>query len=96
MHPLLSSASSVLSSPADRKGLYLRTTPLLLSLPTPDFSMPYNVIILTSTVMALAFGNIFNLIVRRFVGADEVPAMGGLKGMIQGKVQSIRSRLGKA
>lgn len=49
----------------------IRTTSLLLSLPTPDFSMPYNVIILTSTVMALAFGSIFNLLVRRFVGADE-------------------------
>ncbi|KAF2423379.1 Gpi16 subunit, GPI transamidase component [Tothia fuscella] len=34
-------------------GMYLRTTSLLLPLPTPDFSMPYNVIILTSTVMAL-------------------------------------------
>ncbi|KAI9663578.1 MAG: Subunit of the glycosylphosphatidylinositol transamidase complex-like protein [Trizodia sp. TS-e1964] len=52
--------------------IYLRTTALLLPLPTPDFSMPYNVIILTSTVMALAFGNIFNLLVRRFVGAGEV------------------------
>lgn len=49
----------------------LRTTSLLLPLPTPDFSMPYNVIILTSTVMALAFGNIFNLLARRFVAADE-------------------------
>jgi len=49
----------------------VRTTSLLLPLPTPDFSMPYNVIILTSTVMALAFGSIFNLLVRRFVAADE-------------------------
>ncbi|KAL3421655.1 GPI transamidase component GPI16 [Phlyctema vagabunda] len=49
----------------------IRTTSLLLSLPTPDFSMPYNVIILTSTVMALAFGMVFNLLVRRFVGEDE-------------------------
>jgi len=49
----------------------IRTTTLLLPLPTPDFSMPYNVIILTSTVMALAFGSVLNLMVRRFVGADE-------------------------
>ena len=48
--------------------MYLRTTSLLLPLPTPDFSMPYNVIILTSTVMALGFGSIFTLLVRRFVG----------------------------
>jgi phosphatidylinositol glycan class T len=63
---------TVLNGP--RKGFSIRTTSLLLNLPTPDFSMPYNVIILTSTVMALAFGSIFNLLVRRFVGADEVPA----------------------
>lgn len=54
------------------KDVYIRTTSLLLPLPTPDFSMPYNVIILTSTVMALAFGSIYNLLVRRFVGVDEV------------------------
>lgn len=53
------------------KDVYIRTTSLLLPLPTPDFSMPYNVIILTSTVMALAFGSIYNLLVRRFVGVDE-------------------------
>jgi phosphatidylinositol glycan class T len=35
--------------------------------------MPYNVIILTSTVMALGFGSIYNILVRRFVAADEVP-----------------------
>jgi phosphatidylinositol glycan class T len=50
----------------------IRTTSLLLPLPTPDFSMPYNVIIFTSTVMALAFGSIFKLLVGRFVAADEV------------------------
>lgn len=49
----------------------LRTTALLLNLPTPDFSMPYNVIIFTSTAIALAFGGMFNLLVRRLVAADE-------------------------
>lgn len=53
----------------------IRTTSLLLPLPTPDFSMPYNVIIFTSTVMALAFGFIFNLLVRRFVGVDEADTL---------------------
>jgi phosphatidylinositol glycan class T len=37
-----------------------------LILPTPDFSMPYNVICLTGTVWALYFGNLFNVLVRRF------------------------------
>ncbi|KAK9247232.1 GPI transamidase component PIG-T [Lipomyces tetrasporus] len=50
----------------------VRTSSLLLSLPTPDFSMPYNVIILTSTVMALAFGTIYNILVRRFVYEQDV------------------------
>ncbi|KAF2123941.1 GPI transamidase component GPI16 precursor [Dothidotthia symphoricarpi CBS 119687] len=82
--------------PGDRKGIYVRTTSLLLPLPTPDFSMPYNVIILTSTVMALGFGNIFNLLVRRFVGVDEVPiGAGGLKGVLQGKLMRLKTVFGK-
>jgi phosphatidylinositol glycan class T len=81
----------------DHKGIYVRTTSLLLPLPTPDFSMPYNVIILTSTVMALGFGNIFNLLVRRFVGADEVPAggAGGLRGILMGKLYRLKGLFGK-
>ena len=55
------------------RGMNLRTTSLLLYLPTPDFSMPYNVIIFTSTAIALAFGGLYNILVRRFVGADEGP-----------------------
>lgn len=39
----------------------LRTEALLISLPTPDFSMPYNVICLACTVVALAFGPIHNI-----------------------------------
>lgn len=75
--------------------VYMRTTSLLLPLPTPDFSMPYNVIILTSTVIALAFGSIFNLLVRRFIAADEAAAMSAqtLKGKIVGKVIALRDRL---
>lgn len=68
---------SILDPTTQKSTFAIRTTSLLLSLPTPDFSMPYNVIILTSTVIALAFGSIFNLLARRFVGADEVAA-GGL------------------
>lgn len=72
--------------------IYLRTTSLLLPLPTPDFSMPYNVIILTSTVIALAFGNIFNLLVRRFVGAEEAPPS-GLNGMIRSKIVALKDKI---
>ena len=77
---------------ASNTPIYLRTTSLLLPLPTPDFSMPYNVIILTSTVMALAFGNIFNLLVRRFVAAEEVEGM-TLKAKIIGRFVALRDRI---
>jgi phosphatidylinositol glycan class T len=78
--------------------VYLRTTGLLLPLPTPDFSMPYNVIILTSTVMALGFGSIFNLLVRRFLPADD-PAlrMYSLKARLGARLVTLRDRFhGKA
>ena len=74
---------------------YIRTSSLLLPLPTPDFSMPYNVIILTSTVMALAFGMIFNLLVRRFVAADEVEGWDvvALKAKARGWAMILRDRV---
>ncbi|KAI9478748.1 MAG: GPI transamidase component PIG-T [Benjaminiella poitrasii] len=43
------------------------TDTLLVDLPTPDFSMPYNVITLTCTVIALFFGSLFNLLIRNFI-----------------------------
>ncbi len=77
------------------QGVYVRTTSLLLPLPTPDFSMPYNVIILTSTVMALGFGSIFNLLVRRFVGSDEVDNwnVAGWRASIQARLQTLLTRV---
>ncbi|KZV99919.1 hypothetical protein EXIGLDRAFT_831151 [Exidia glandulosa HHB12029] len=36
-------------------------------LAAPDFSMPYNVIIMSSTLVALLLGNVFNLMTRAFV-----------------------------
>lgn len=87
-------ASSLSTSSSD-EAVYLRTTSLLLPLPTPDFSMPYNVIILTSTVMALAFGGIFNLLVRRFVGADEVEGydLRRITARIRGRGSVLRDRI---
>ena len=42
------------------------TTSLIINLPTPDFSMPYNVITLTCTVLALLFGSMYNYMIRDF------------------------------
>jgi hypothetical protein len=41
--------------------------------------MPYNVIILSSTVIALAFGSIFNLLVRRFIVLEPGGVVAGNK-----------------
>ena len=74
---------------------FLRTNGLVLYLPTPDFSMPYNVIILTSTVIALGFGSIFNIVARRFVSVEEAKSLdeGGLKGRVQAAIARFKSRL---
>lgn len=45
----------------------LYTEKLLVALPTPDFSMPYNVICLACTVVAIAFGSVHNLTTKIFV-----------------------------
>ncbi|GAA6008005.1 hypothetical protein JCM10207_006995 [Rhodosporidiobolus poonsookiae] len=50
--------------------LRLHTSTTLISLPLPDFSMPYNVIILSSTVLALFFGSVMNALVRRWLVVD--------------------------
>jgi phosphatidylinositol glycan class T len=88
---LSSNASSVAQSLEDE---YMRTTSLLLPLPTPDFSMPYNVIILTSTVIALGFGSIFNMLIRKFVLLEEVPAS-PLKAKIMALKEKLAALLGK-
>lgn len=54
---------------ATRQYYFLRihTGALLINLPTPDFSMPYNVICLACTVVALAFGPLHNMTTKRLI-----------------------------
>ncbi|KAL7754329.1 Subunit of the glycosylphosphatidylinositol transamidase complex-like protein [Sorochytrium milnesiophthora] len=59
-----SSSSPSLSSPTPRR---LYGDNILVQLPTPDFSMPYNVITFTSTIIAFFFGSLFNSINRAMV-----------------------------
>ncbi|CAG0887184.1 unnamed protein product, partial [Darwinula stevensoni] len=65
------------------------TESLLVSLPTPDFSMPYNVICLTCTVVALAFGPLHNITTKRLV---LVPNDELKKGLLQRMLNCLRSR----
>ena len=69
-----------------------RTTSMLLTLPVPDFSMPYNVIILTCTVMSLAFGSIFNLLIKKTVTEDEYQMMAAKSGLgkLKQKIQAVK------
>lgn len=77
----------------------MRTATLLLLLSTPDFSMPYNVIILTSTVMGLIFGTLFNLMVKRLVSVDEadnINAKSGLKYKLNIMKRNLLSKIGRS
>jgi len=52
---------------SDVRSTRMYTPVLLVDLATPDFSMPYNVIIMSCTLIALIFGMVFNLLTRKFV-----------------------------
>ncbi|XP_023984190.1 GPI transamidase component PIG-T [Physeter macrocephalus] len=66
----------------------LYTEPLLVNLPTPDFSMPYNVICLTCTVVAVCYGSFYNLLTRTF--QVEVPSKGGLARRLANLIRRAR------
>lgn len=59
---------------SSRRHIY--TSRLLLDVPTPDFSMPYNVIIMSSTVMAIFFGMMHGALTRRW-GFVELESQAG-------------------
>ncbi|SCU79609.1 LADA_0B01904g1_1 [Lachancea dasiensis] len=71
----------------------LRTSTLLLSLSTPDFSMPYNVIILTSTVMGLAFGTLFNLMVKKLITVEEADSRSSSSTSLKAKLAGILGKI---
>ncbi|KAJ7384981.1 hypothetical protein OS493_018670 [Desmophyllum pertusum] len=76
------------TTPGEEVFLCLHTEILLISLPTPDFSMPYNVICLACTVMAIAFGSFHNLSSRRFEAVDSTKSTG-----LIGKVKAMLAKL---
>lgn len=78
---------------ATRSGYFLQihTEALLLTLPTPDFSMPYNVICLTCTVVALAFGPIHSITTKKIAVTDR-QASGGLVGRLKERLFGKRAK----
>nr|CAD7464262.1 unnamed protein product [Timema tahoe] len=77
---------------ATREGylVQLRTETLIITLPTPDFSMPYNVICLACTVVALAFGPLHNITTKRLRLKDNESQSGPLL-WIKTKISALRS-----
>ncbi|XP_075428030.1 GPI-anchor transamidase component PIGT [Ascaphus truei] len=75
---------------ADGSSYFVRlyTEPLLVNLPTPDFSMPYNVICLTCTVVAVGYGSLYNLLTRTFHVDDGEG--GGLAKKIANLIRRLR------
>ena len=65
-----------LNATASESFLRIHTETLLVALPTPDFSMPYNVICLACTVIAIAYGSMHNLTTRRFTLVDHTKKKG--------------------
>ncbi|KAK7068215.1 hypothetical protein SK128_009728 [Halocaridina rubra] len=72
----------------------IHTETLLVSLPTPDFSMPYNVICLACTVVALAFGPIHNITTKKLV-LKKVEGNASPIGRLTSKLKNIFKRGGK-
>ena len=70
----------------------LHTEALLVSLPTPDFSMPYNVICLACTVIAIAFGSFHSLTTRQFRVRDPLKDI-GLVTKLKAKLAKVRAKL---
>ncbi|CAF3854820.1 unnamed protein product [Rotaria sordida] len=66
--------------------LYSET--LLVNLPTPDFSMPFNVICLGCTAVALAFGGLHNLTTKDFAFGEKRP-----KIPFRQRLQDLRFRV---
>ncbi|EIW78363.1 Gpi16 subunit GPI transamidase component [Coniophora puteana RWD-64-598 SS2] len=67
---LASAKNSNETAVATTIGYRIHTPNLLVDLATPDFSMPYNVIILSCTLITLIFGSVFNMLTRRWVLVD--------------------------
>lgn len=71
------------SAAAEAVVVHQRGSPLLLNLPIPDASMPFNVVCFTSTAIAVTFGSVLNALLKaprsRGVGADAGSARRAIK-----------------
>ena len=89
---------------AEHEAFYqLHTEKLLVNLPTPDFSMPYNVICLACTVVALAFGPLHNITTKNLQvvspGTEEKGYLGNavdkIKSLFRRAVEQVNALFGR-
>lgn len=74
----------------------LTTEGLLVDVPLPDFSMPFNVITLVSTLIAFFFGSMLNVVVRKGKRREEGKGRkegGGVVGRIRRKLRALMAWL---
>lgn len=83
---------SIEAAPEEEVFLRLHTEILLITLPTPDFSMPYNVICLACTVVAIAFGSFHNLSSRRFEAVDPKKNTGPV-GKVKAALGKVKAKI---
>ncbi|KAK3923303.1 GPI transamidase component PIG-T [Frankliniella fusca] len=84
-----STFSSSINASRDTYPVTLHTEILLVTLPTPDFSMPYNVICLACTVVALAFGPLHNHTTKRLQMLDPSEETKGLLTSLRMRLKSF-------
>ncbi|EFJ07684.1 hypothetical protein SELMODRAFT_429609 [Selaginella moellendorffii] len=83
--------SHILAVVQSQRPMQIYSEVSLMQLATPDFSMPYNVITLTCTVLALYFGSLLNAL-RRRIGEEERESKEGKKaGLLSQKLKWLRN-----
>ena len=71
---------------------YCALSGVLLDVPKPDFSMPFNVICLSSTVLVLLYSNLFNIIARTRRKDDKNPRK-GLLARLKQKIKRLKQKI---
>ena len=78
----------------------LPTLTQLLTLPTPDFTMPYNAIMIVSTLLGLFFGWLFNMMYHKVhlwqPGDEVIGRKRKLRAKVIGGVEALAGRLNGA
>lgn len=70
------------------------TEALLIDVPSPDFSMPFNVVTLSSTLLAFFLGTMINILVKKSGGDQKGTEKDKQTSQKVGFLQRLRDKLG--